>query len=120
MFFENSLFIVVGNIEQIAMGQRAIGVSVKQPRCEIIKEAAEKFSARLIWPSAAAKPDELVVSEIQTDRATDQETCKPERSFRKGQRADQAIDDVEFIGVAPNITRRAITKDSLPPGRDRA
>src|SRR6266496_3139990 len=58
-FFENSLFIVIGHIEQIAMGQRTVGVTVKQPGRETVKDSAEKFSARLIRPSAAAKPHEF-------------------------------------------------------------
>jgi hypothetical protein len=102
------------------MNHCAVSVAPEQPGRKSVKEPAEKFSARLVRPPAPTAPDEFIVSQIQSDRASDQKTVEAEGFFREWKRADQTIDHIVFSGVAPNVTSGPIWKDRLAPGRKSA
>ena len=102
------------------MNHCAVSVAPEQPGRKRVKEPAKKFSARLVRPLMPTKPDEFIVSQIQSDRASDQKAIEAEGFFRERKRADQTIDHIVFSNMAPNVTSGPIWKDRLPPGRKSA
>src|SRR5436190_310614 len=102
------------------MNHCAVSVAPEQPGRKRVKEPAKKFSARLVRPLTPTKPDEFIVSQIQSDRASDQKAIEAEGFFRERKRADQTVDHIVFSNMAPNVTSGPIWKDRLPPGRKSA
>src|SRR5438046_9182497 len=102
------------------MNHCAVRLAPEQPGRKRVKEPAKKFSARLVRPLMPTKPDEFIVSQIQSDRASDQKPIEAEGFFRERKRADQTIDHIVFSNMAPNVTSGQIWKERLPPGRKSA
>src|SRR5437899_13039768 len=99
------------------MNHCAVSVAPEQPGRKRVKEPAKKFSARLVRPLTPTKPDEFIVSQIQSDRASNQKTVEAEGFFRERKRADQTIDHIVISGVAPNVTSGPIWKGRPAQGR---
>src|SRR5205814_9585549 len=99
------------------MNHCAVSVAPEQPGRKRVKEPAKKSSARLVRPLTPTKPDEFIVSQIQSDRASDQKAIEAEGFFRERKRADQTVDHIVFSNMAPNVTSGSIWIYRLTPGR---